>query len=154
MHKTRFPRFLPLAAALFTLASAGAMAQATNAPAVTDSVRVTVGTPYHVTAEEAATLDRPYQLSNGQVFFVRQQDHQFFGHLAQHANGPARHEVELQPSGPGTFVTRKGVSLAFSNAGERVVIDDAQTLPGLRISDDMRTANSADGGTHIRLVSR
>lgn len=146
------PRFLPLAAALF--ASAGAMAQNTAAPAVTDSVRVTVGTPYHVTAEEAATLDRPYQLSNGQVFFVRQQDHQFFGHLAQRANGPARQEVELHPSAPGKFVTRKGASLAFSNAGERVVIDDAQTLPGLRISDELRTAGSADGGTHIRLVSR
>ena len=149
------PRFLPLAAAaLLTFATAGAMAQNTAAPAVTDSVRVTVGTPYHVTAEEAATLDRPYRLSNGQVFFVRQQDHQFFGHLAQRVNGTARHEVELHPSGPGKFVTRKGASLAFSNAGERVVIDDAQTLPGLRITDDMRTADSADGGTHIRLVSR
>lgn len=147
------PRFLPLAAAaLLTFAAAGAMAQAT--PAVTDSVRVTVGTPYHVTAEEAATLDRPYRLSNGQVFFVRQQEHQFFGHLAQRANGPARHEVELQPTAPGKFVTRKGASIAFSNAGEKVVIDDAQTLPGLRISDDMRTADSADGGPHIRLVSR
>lgn len=150
MHK---PRFLPLAAAaLLTFATAGAIAQTT--PAVTDSVRVTIGTLYHVTAEEAATLDRPYQLSNGQVFVVRQQDHQFFGQLAQRANGPARHEVELHPSGPGTFVTKKGASLAFSNSGERVVIDDAQTLPGLRISDDMRTADSADGGTHIRLVSR
>lgn len=147
------PRFLPLAAAaLLTFAAAGAMAQAT--PAVTDSVRVTVGTPYHVTAEEAATLDRPYRLSNGQVFFVRQQEHQFFGHLAQRANGPARHEVELQPTAPGKFVTKKGASIAFSNAGEKVVIDDAQTLPGLRISDDMRSADSADGGTHIRLVSR
>ena len=154
MHKIRFPRFLPLAAALFALASAGAMAQATQTPAVADSVRVTVSTPYHVTAEEAATLDRPYQLSNGQVFFVRQQDHQFFGRLAQRANSPARLEVELYPSGPGKFVTRKGASLAFSNAGELVMIDDAQTLPGLRISDAMRTANSADGGTHIRLVSR
>lgn len=149
------PRFFSLAAAvLLTFAAAGAIAQTSNPPAVTDSVRVTVGTPYHVTAEEAATLDRPYQLSNGQVFFVRQQEHQFFGQLAQRANGPARHEVELHPSGPGKFITRKGASLAFSNAGEQLVIDDAQTLPGLRINDNMRTADSADGNTHIRLVSR
>ena len=150
------PRFLPFAAALLMFASAGAMAQAPapSTPAVTDSVRVTVGTPYHVTAEEAASLDRPYQLSNGQVFFVRQQDQQFFGHLAQRANGPARHEVELQPTAPGKFVTKKGASIAFSNAGEKVVIDDAQTLLGLRMGDDMRTADSAGGDTHIRLVSR
>lgn len=150
MHKPRFPRFLPFAAVLFALASAQAMA----APTVTDSVRVTVATPYHVTAEEAATLDRPYQLSNGQIFVVRQQDHQFFGHLAQRVGAPARHEVELQPSGPGKFVTSKGASLVFHNAGERLLIDDAQTLPGLRITDDMRTAGNADGGTRIRLVSR
>lgn len=153
MHK---PRFLPFAAALFALASASttASAQATSAPAVTDSVRVTVATPYHVSAEEAAALDRPYQLSNGQVFVVRQQDHQFFGRLAQRVQAPARQEVELYPSGPGKFVTKKGASLAFSNAGERLLIDDAQTLPGLRITDDMRTASSADGGARIRLVSR
>lgn len=150
------PRFLPLAAALFMFATAGAMAQAPapSTPTVTDSVRVSVGTPYHVTAQEAATLDQPYQLSNGQVFFVRQQDHQFFGHLAQRVNAPARQEVELHPVAPGRFVTRKGANLAFSDAGEKVVIDDAQTLPGLRISDDMRTAGTADGSARIRLVSR
>lgn len=147
---SRFTRFLPLAAVLFALASA----QATSAPAVTDSVRVTVATPYHVSAEEAATLDQPYQLSNGQVFVVRQQDDQFFGHLAQRVHATARPEVELYPSGPGKFVTQKGTILVFSNAGERLLIDDAQTLPGLRITDDMRTASSADGSTRIRLVSR
>lgn len=151
MHQSRYSL---LAAALLSFAAAGAMAQTTATPAVTDSVHVTTATPYHVTAEEAATLDRPYRLSNGQVFFVRQQDHQFFGQLAQRANGPARHEVELQPSGPGKFVTRKGASLAFSNSGEQLVIDDAQALPGLRVIDDMRTASSTDGATHIRLVSR
>lgn len=148
------PRFLPLAAALLTFASAGAMAQASSTPAVTDSVRVSVGTPYHVTAQEAATLDQPYQLSNGQVFFVRQQDHQFFGHLAQRIHAPARQEVELYPVAPGRFVTKKGANLTFSDAGEKVAIDDAQTLPGLRISDDMRTAGTADGSARIRLVSR
>ena len=35
-----------------------AQAPAPSTPAVTDSVRVTVGTPYHVTAEEAASRKR------------------------------------------------------------------------------------------------
>lgn len=142
-----------LAAALFTLAGASATAQTTPADAVTDSVRVTTGALHHVTAEEAVAIDMPYQLSNGQIFAIRQQDRHFFAHLAQRPNGPALREVEIYPVAAGKFVTKKGASVVFSETGERVTIDDAQYLPGLHVTDDMRLAGNASS-TGMRVVSR
>lgn len=51
-------------------------------------------------------------------------------------------------------VTRRGATFAFSNAGEHVVIDDAQYLPGLRMPADSRTAMRLEGAHSVRLVSR
>lgn len=150
MHTSRLSL---LAAALFTLAGASATAQTVTADTVTDSVRVTIGALHQVTAEEAVSIDMPYQLSNGQIFAIRQQDRQFFAHLAQRPNGPALREVEIYPVAAGMFVTRKGACVAFSDAGERVTIGDAQYLPGLHITDDMRVAGNTSS-TGMRLVSR
>lgn len=141
-------RLLPLLAALF--AFAGGTAQAQSA----DSVRVTSGAYYHVTAQEAFDIEQQYRLSNGQRLEVRQQDKHFFGRLIDDREWQEKASVEIYPTGPGQFVTKKGATFAFSNAGDRVVIDDAQFLPGLRMPADMRSASTVTGSASIRLVSR
>ena len=146
-------RLFPLAAAvLLSLASAGALAQ--NAPAPTDSVRVSVSSPHRVTPEEALQIEQHYLLSNDQILVVRQDNMHFFGRLSDKNSRHEKAEVELYPQAPGVFVTRRGASFAFSDAGERVVIDDAQVLPGLRMSADSRSAMRLDGTQSVRLVSR
>ncbi|MBB5369433.1 MULTISPECIES: hypothetical protein [unclassified Janthinobacterium] len=140
------------ATALLTLACASSLAQA----APPDSVHVSVGAPYHVTAQEALDIENSYALSNQQILVVRVQDQHFFGRLAnkdQLMQGQ-RQEVEIYAQAPGKFVTKRGASFVFSNAGEHVVIDDAQLLPGLRVPADSRNASTRDGSTSIRLVSR
>ena len=147
------PRLFPLAAAvLLSLASAGAIAQ--SVPAAPDSVRVSVSSPYRVTAEEAQQVEQHYLLSNDQILVVREDNQHFFGRLSDKLERRDKAEVELYPQAPGVFVTRRGASFAFSDAGERVVIDDAQTLPGLRMPADSRSAMRLDGTSSVRLVSR
>ena len=146
-------RLFPIAAAvLLSLASTAALAQ--SAPTPTDSVRVSVSSPYRVTAEEAEQIEQVYQLSNEQMLVVREDDLHFFGRLSDKLERHDKAEVELFPQGPGVFVTRRGASFAFSNAGEHVVIDDAQVLPGLRMPADSRSAMRLDGTQSVRLVSR
>ena len=147
-------RVLPLLATLFALAGAAAQAQTAAAPQATDSVRVTSGSYYHVTAQEAFDIEQQYRLSNGQRLEVRQQDKHFFGRLIDDREWQEKASVEIYPTGPGQFVTKKGATFAFSNAGEHVVIDDAQFLPGLRMPADMRSASTVTGSASIRLVSR
>ena len=147
-------RVLPLLATLFALVGAAAQAQTAAAPQATDSVRVTSGSYYHVTAQEAFDIEQQYRLSNGQRLEVRQQDKHFFGRLIDDREWQEKASVEIYPTGPGQFVTKKGATFAFSNAGEHVVIDDAQFLPGLRMPADMRSASTAAGSGSIRLVSR
>ncbi|MEG0882193.1 MAG: hypothetical protein RSE46_08470 [Janthinobacterium sp.] len=147
-------RFLPLLLALFALAGGMAQAQTAAAPPTTDSVRVTSGTYYHVTAQEASDIEQQYRLSNGQRLEVHQQDSHFFGRLIDDRERQEKPSVEIYPTGPGQFVSKKGATFAFSNAGDRVVIDDAQFLPGLRLPADMRSASTATGSASIRLVSR
>lgn len=141
-------RLLPLLAAIFALAGGTAQAQ------TADSVRVTSGAYYHVTAQEAFDIEQQYRLSNGQRLEVRQQDNHFFGRLIDDREWQEKASVEIYPTGPGQFVTKKGATFAFSNAGDRVVIDDAQFLPGLRMPADMRSASTVTGSGSIRLVSR
>jgi hypothetical protein len=141
-------RLLPLLAALF--AFAGGTSQAQTA----DSVRVTSGAYYHVTAQEAFDIEQQYRLSNGQRLEVRQQDKHFFGRLIDDREWQEKASVEIYPTGPGQFVTKKGATFVFSNEGEHVVIDDAQFLPGLRMPADMRSASTVTGSASIRLVSR
>jgi hypothetical protein len=141
-------RLLPLLAALFALAGGTAQAQ------TADSVRVTSGAYYHVTAQDASDIEQQYRLSNGQRLEVRQQDKHFFGRLIDEREWHAKPSVEIYPTGPGQFVTKKGAAFVFSNAGDRVVIDDAQFLPGLRMPADMRSASTVTGSASIRLVSR
>ena len=145
-------RFFPIAAILLSLASAGALAQ--SPPATPDSVRVSVNSPYRVTAEEAQQIEQQYLLSNDQILIVREQSQHFFGRLSDKNQRRDKAEVELFPQAPGKFVTRRGATFAFSDAGEHVVIDDAQVLPGLRMPADSRSAMREDGATSIRLVSR
>ncbi len=145
-------RLFPLAAVLLSLAGASAFAQ--SVPAPTDSVRVSISSPHRVTPEEAMQIEHQYLLSNEQILVVRQQNEHFFGHLSDKNSRYEKAEVELYPQAPGVFVTRRGASFAFSNAGERVVIDDAQVLPGLRMPADSRSAMRLDGTTSVRLVSR
>ena len=147
-------RFLPIIAALFALAGGTAQAQTAAAPQTTDSVRVTSGAAYHVTAQEAFDIEQQYRLSNGQRLEVQQQNNHFFGRLIDEREWQAKPSVEIYPTGPGQFVSKKGATFDFSNAGDRVVIDDAQFLPGLRIPADMRSASTAAGSASIRLVSR
>ena len=147
-------RLLPLLAALFALAGGTAQAQTTTAPQTADSVRVTSGAYYHVTAQEASDIEQQYRLSNGQRLEVRQQDKHFFGRLIDEREWQAKPSVEIYPTGPGQFVSKKGATFVFSNAGEHVVIDDAQFLPGLRMPADMRSASTVTGSGSIRLVSR
>ncbi len=141
-------RLLPLLAALFALAGGTAQAQ------TADSVRVTSGAYYHVTAQDASDIEQQYRLSNGQRLEVRQQDKHFFGRLIDEREWQAKPSVEIYPTGPGQFVTKKGATFVFTNAGDRVVIDDAQFLPGLRMPADMRSASTVTGSASIRLVSR
>jgi len=141
------------AATLLTLACASSLAQA--APA--DSVRVSVGSPYRVSVQEAREIENSYALSNQQILVVRVQDDHFFGRLVNGKNqllGGPRQEVEIYAQAPGQFVTQRGASFSFSDAGEHVVIDDAQFLPGLRMPADSRNASTLDGSASIRLVSR
>ena len=147
-------RVLPLLATLFALAGAAAQAPTAAAPHATDSVRVTSGAYYHVTAQEAFDIEQQYRLSNGQRLEVRQQDKHFFGRLIDEREWQEKASVEIYPTGPGQFVTRQGSTFVFSNEGEHVVIDDAQFLPGLRMPADMRSASTAAGSGSIRLVSR
>ena len=144
-----------VATALLTLACASSLAQA--APG--DSVHVSIGAPYRVTTQEARDIENSYALSNQQILVVRVQDDHFFGRLVNSKNqllGGPRQEVEIYAQAPGKFVTRRGASFAFSDAGEHVVIDDAQLLPGLRMPADSRNASTLDGSASgsIRLVSR
>ena len=141
-------RLLPLLAAIFALAGGTALAQ------TADSVRVTSGAYYHVTAQEAFDIEQQYRLSNGQRLEVRQQDKHFFGRLIDDREWQEKASVEIYPTGPGQFVTKKGATFVFSNEGEHVVIDDAQFLPGLRMPADMRSASTVTGSASIRLVSR
>ena len=141
-------RLLPLLAALFALAGGTAQAQ------TADSVRVTSGAYYHVTAQDASDIEQQYRLSNGQRLEVRQQDRHFFGRLIDDREWQEKASVEIYPTGPGQFVTRQGSTFVFSNEGEHVVIDDAQFLPGLRMPADMRSASTVTGSGSIRLVSR
>ena len=145
-------RFFPIAAVLLSLASAGALAQ--SAPADPGSVRVTISSPYHVTAEEAQQLEQQYLLSNGQKLILRQQDDHFYGRLSDKNDRHAKTEVELFPQASGKFLTRRGAAFAFSDAGDHVAIDDAQVLPGLHMSADSRNAVRVEGTTSVRLVSR
>lgn len=147
-------RVLPLLLALFALAGGTAQAQTAAAPPTTDSVRVTSGTYYHVTAQEAFDIEQQYRLSNGQRLEVHQQDDHFFGRLIDDREWQEKPSVEIYPTGPGQFVSKKGAAFVFSNAGDRVVIDDAQLLPGLRMPADMRSASTLTGSASIRLVSR
>lgn len=147
-------RVLPLLATLFALAGAAAQAQTAAAPQATDSVRVTSGSYYHVTAQEAFDIEQQYRLSNGQRLEVHQQDNHFFGRLIDDREWQEKPNVEIYPTGPGQFVSKKGANFVFSNEGTHVVIDDAQFLPGLHVPADTRSASTANGGTSIRLVSR
>lgn len=147
-------RLLPLLAAIFTLAGGTAQAQTAMAPQAADSVRVTSGTYYHVTAQDAFDIEQQYRLSNGQRLEVHQQDSHFFGRLIDDREWQEKPSVEIYPTGPGHFITRQGSSFVFSNTGERLVIDDAQFLPGLRMPADLRSASAANGSASIRLVSR
>ena len=146
-------RLLPLLAAIFALAGGTAQAQ-TAAPQSADSVRVTPGAYYPVTAKQAFDIEQQYRLSNGQRLEVRQQDQHFFGRLIDEREWQEKASVEIYPTGPGQFVTQKGATFVFSNEGAHVVIDDAQFLPGLRMPADMRSASTAAGSGSIRLVSR
>jgi hypothetical protein len=145
-------RLFPIAAVLLSLASAGAFAQ--SAPADPGSVRVSVSSPYHLTAEEAQQIGQQYLLSNGQVLSMREQDQHFYGRLSDKNDKYAKTEVELFPQASGKFLTRRGAAFAFSDAGDHVAIDDAQVLPGLRLSADIRNAMRVEGTTSVRLVSR
>ncbi|SDN87782.1 hypothetical protein SAMN05216517_11417 [Janthinobacterium sp. OK676] len=147
-------RVRPLLATLFALAGAAAQAQIAAAPQATDSVRVTSGSYYHVTAQEAFDIEQQYRLSNGQRLEVHQQDNHFFGRLIDDREWQEKPSVEIYPTGPGQFVSKKGANFVFSNEGTHVVIDDAQFLPGLHVPADTRSASTANGGTSIRLVSR
>jgi len=147
-------RLLPLLAAIFALAGGTAQAQTAAAPQTGDSVRVTSGSYYHVTAQEASAIEQHYRLSNGQRLEVQQQDNHFFGRLIDEREWQAKPSVEIYPTGPGQFVSKKGATFVFSNEGAHVVIDDAQLLPGLRMPADMRSASTAAGSGSIRLVSR
>lgn len=144
-------RLLPAALLALSAACAPALAQS---GADTGKVRISLQAPYQVSAQEAMSMERPYALSNGQVLVVRQQDQQFFGRLAQPRELRARQEVRLHATAPGRFVTERGASLAFEQDGERVVIDDAQRLPGLRTPAGQRLADTAGTDAPIRLVSR
>lgn len=155
MSMTSLSRLLS-AAALCTLSalSAGAMAQTSAVqPGQPDAVRVSVNAPYHVTAQEAMSMERPYALSNGQILIVRQQDSFFYGRLALPREYQQKPEVQLIPTASGQFVTARGAAIAFELQGERVVIDDAQLLPGLRMPAGQSLADTGAGGS-IRLVSR
>ena len=145
-------RVLPLLVALFALAGGTAQAQTAIAPQSTDSVRVTSGAAYHVTAQEAFAIEQQYRLSNGQRLEIHQQENHFFGRLIDDREWQKKASVQIYPTGPGQFVSKKGATFVFSNDGERehVTIDDAQLLPGLHVSTDMRSASN--GG--IRVVSR
>ena len=147
-------RLLPLLAAIFALAGGTAQAQSAAAPQSADSVRVTPGAYYPVTAKQAFDIEQQYRLSNGQRLEVHQQDKHFFGRLIDEREWQEKASVEIYPTGPGQFVTKKGATFVFSNEGEHVVIDDAQFLPGLRMPADSRSAMREDGATSIRLVSR
>ena len=147
-------RVLPLLATLFALVGAAAQAQTATAPQATDSVRVTSGSYYHVTAQEAFDIEQQYRLSNGQRLEVHQQDNHFFGRLIDDREWQAKSSVEIYPTGPGQFVSKKGATFVFSDAGEHVVIDNAQLLPSLRMSADMRSASNVNGSAGVRLVSR
>lgn len=155
MSMTSLSRLLS-AAALCALSS-GAMAQTSAVqPGQPDAVRVSVNAPYHVTAQEAMSMERPYALSNGQILIVRQQDSSFYGRLALPREYQQKPEVELIPTASGQFVTARGAAIAFEQQGERVVIDDAQLLPGLRMPAGQSLANTDASGASasIRLVSR
>ena len=147
-------RLLPLLLAIFALAGGTAQAQTAMAPQAADSVHVASGTYHHVTTQEASDIEQQYRLSNGQRLEVHQQDTHFFGRLIDDRELHAKPSVEIYPTGPGQFVSKKGSTFVFSNTGERVVIDDAQFLPGLRMPADMRSASTVDGSAAIRLVSR
>jgi hypothetical protein len=145
------PRLFPFAAAAL-LSLASALAQATPQPA--DSVRVTVSSPHHVTTQEALEIEQQYLLPNQQILVVREQNQHFYGRLSDKNQRHDKAEVELFPQAPGLFVTRHGATIAFRNAGEHVVIDDAQYLPGLRMPAGSRTAVRLEGAHSVRLVSR
>ncbi|PLY40227.1 hypothetical protein CSZ94_22075 [Janthinobacterium sp. ROICE36] len=147
-------RVLPIIAALFALVGGTAQAQTAVASQTTDSVRVTSGTYYHVTAQEALDIEQQYRMSNGQRLEVHQQDKHFFGRLIDDREWQEKPRVEIYPTGPGQFVSKQGATFVFSNVGERVVIDDAQFLPGLRMPADMHSASTVSGSASIRLVSR
>jgi hypothetical protein len=147
-------RLLPLLAALFALAGGTALAQTAATSQATDRVRVTSGTYYHVTAQEAFDIEQQYRMSNGQRLEIHQQDNHFFGRLIDDREWQAKPSVEIYPTGPGQFVSKKGASFVFSNAGGHVSVDDAQLLPGLRMPADMRSASTVDANGSIRLVSR
>lgn len=145
-------RFFPIAAIVLSLASAGVLAQ--GVPTMPDKVRVSVNSPYRVTAEEAQQIEQRYLLSNDQILIVREQNQHFFGRLSDKNQLRNKAEVELFPQASGKFLTRRGAAFAFSDAGAHVAIDDAQVLPGLRMPADSRSAIRVDGTTSIRLVSR
>jgi|GEM_PF-4937997 len=147
-------RLLPLLAAIFALAGGTAQAQTAAAPQTADSVRVTSGAYYPVTAQQAFDIEQQYRLSNGQRLEVHQQNKHFFGRLIDEREWQEKASVEIYPTGPGQFITRQGSTFVFSNEGEHVVIDDAQLLPGLRMPADMRSASTVSGSGSIRLVSR
>ncbi|MGK5033344.1 hypothetical protein [Janthinobacterium sp. DSP2-3-3] len=153
MHTKRFLP-LPILLALFALAGGTAQAQTAIAPHSTDSVRVTSGAYYHVTAQQAFDIEQQYRLSNGQRLEVHQQENHFFGRLIDDREWQEKPSVEIYPTGPGQFITKRGSTFVFSNEGGHVVIDDAQFLPGLRMPADMRNASTVNGSASIRLVSR
>lgn len=146
--------YLPVvAAALFALAGA-AHAQAGATPQITDSVHVNLGASYHVSTQEAFDIEQSYRLSNGQKLTISQINKHFFGRLGDDREWQEKPAVEIFPTGPGQFITKKGSSFAFSNGGTQVSVDDAQFLPGMRMPADSRNASTADGSASIRLVSR
>ncbi|UQV45124.1 hypothetical protein KIV45_26040 [Janthinobacterium lividum] len=147
-------RLLPIIAALFAFVGGTAQAQTAAGPQTTDSVRVTSGNDYHVTAQEAFDIEQQYRMSNGQRLEVHQQGNHFFGRLIDDREWQEKPSVEIYPTGPGQFVSKKGATFVFSNVGERVVIDDAQFLPGLHMPAGMHSASTMSGSGSIRLVSR
>lgn len=147
-------RPLPIVLAIFALAGAAAQAQTAASPPATDSVRVSTGAYYHVTAQEALSIEQQYRLSNGQRMEIHESDNHFYSRLINDHELQEKPAVEIYPTGPGRFASKRGATFVFSNEGEHVVIDDAQLLPGLRMPAAMRSASTVSGSAGIRLVSR
>ena len=107
-------------AAALSIAAIGAQAAQESTG---DSVQIKAPPGFRFEPQEFGDYRYSYALSNGETIRFTQRVAHYY---AQIDGNP---KVEIFPVGPGKFVTRAGVELAFADQGYELAIDNYERLP-------------------------